>query len=84
MPVIKLDLRHIFNNSRAMDDALQQAFDDVIEKKIREVEIAYGKGSDQLLKKIERFLRQPQLKKYYLRMDRNAKESGKIFVYFKF
>jgi hypothetical protein len=84
MLVIKLDLHHIFNNSRAIDDALQQAFDDVIEKKIREVEIVYGNGIDQLLKKIERFLRQPQLKKYYQRMDSNGKESGKIIVYFKF
>jgi DNA-nicking Smr family endonuclease len=84
MPGIKLDLHHIFNNSRAIDDALQQTFDDAIGKKIREVEILYGKGSDQLLKKIERFLRQPHLKKYYQRMDSNNKGAGKIFVYFKF
>jgi len=84
MPGIKLDLHHIYNNSRAIDDALQQAFDEAIEKKIRDVEIVYGKGTDQLLKKIERFLRQPQVKKYYQRMDSNGKGSGKIIVYFKF
>jgi hypothetical protein len=33
MPGIKLDLHHIYNNSRAIDDALQQAFDEAIEKK---------------------------------------------------
>jgi hypothetical protein len=32
MSRIKLDLHHIYNNSRAIDDALQQAFDDAIEK----------------------------------------------------
>ena len=38
MGKIKLDLHPIYNNSKAIDKALQQAFEDAIDKKIKEVE----------------------------------------------
>jgi dsDNA-specific endonuclease/ATPase MutS2 len=79
MARIKVDLHDIFNNSRAIDQALQQAFDEAIEKKIREVEIIPGKGSGQLRKKVERFLQQPHIKPLYHRI-----ENGRLFVFFKF
>ena len=81
---IKLDLHHIYNNSLAIDDALQQAFDDAINNKIREVEILSGKNSGQLLKKVERFLQQPLIKKYYQRMSKDGKGTVKLVVYFKY
>ena len=84
MARIKLDLHHIYNNSRAIDDALQEAFDEAIEKKIREVEIIPGKGSGQLRKKLERFLQQPHIKKQYHRIENDSKNFGRLFVYFKF
>ena len=62
MARIKVDLHDIFNNSRAIDQALQQAFDEAIEKKIREVGDHSRKGSGQLRKKVERFLQQPHIK----------------------
>ena len=55
MAKIKVDLHDIFNNSAAIDKALQKAFDEAIYKKIKEVEIIPGKGSGQLRKKVERF-----------------------------
>ena len=84
MARIKLDLHHIYNNSRAIDDALQQAFDDAIDKKIREIEIIPGKGSGQLRKKVERFLQQPHIKKQFHRIENDSKNFGRLFVYFKF
>ena len=63
MARIKLDLHDIYNNSAAIDKALQQAFEEAIDKKIREVEIIPGKGSGQLRKKVERFLQLPHIKK---------------------
>ena len=84
MARIKLDLHHIYNNSRAIDDALQQVFDEAIEKKIREVEIIPGKGSGQLRKKVERFLQQPHIKKQYHRIENDSKNFGRLFLYFKF
>lgn len=62
MARIKVDLHPIYNNNKAIDKALQEAFDDAVENKIREVEIIPGKGSGQLRKKVERFLQQPHIK----------------------
>src|SRR5258705_13876773 len=84
MARIKVDLHSIYNNSHAVDKALQQAFDDAIDKKIREVEIIPGKGSGQLRKKVERFLQQPHIKPLYHRIENDSKNFGRLFVYFKF
>ncbi|MEI9808870.1 MAG: Smr/MutS family protein [Bacteroidota bacterium] len=84
MTSIKLDLNLIYNNSTATDNALQQAFDEAISKKIREVEIISRKGGGHLFKKIERFLQQPHIQKYYQRIEADNKNPGKLFIYFKF
>lgn len=81
---IKLDLHDIYNNSKAIDKVLQEAFDYAIDKKIREVEIIPGKGSGQLRKKVERFLQQPHIKPLYHRIENDSKNFGRLFVYFKF
>ena len=84
MARIKVDLHDIYNNSRAIDNALQNAFNEAIEKRIREVEIIPGKGSGQLRKKVERFLQQPHIKPLYHRIENDRKNFGRLFVYFKF
>ena len=84
MARIKVDLHDIYNNSKAIDQALQQAFDDAVEKRIREVEIIPGKGSGQLRKKVERFLQQPHIKSLYHRIENDSKNFGRLFVYFRF
>ena len=84
MARIKVDLHNIYNNSSAIDDALQTAFDEAISKKIREIEIIPGKGSGQLRKKVERFLQLPHIKHVYHRIENDSKNFGRLFVYFKF
>ena len=84
MAKIKVDLHDIYNNSKAIDKALLQAFEDAIDKKIKEVEIIPGKGSGQLKKKVQRFLQQPEIKKQFHRMENESKNFGRLFVYFKF
>lgn len=84
MARIKLDLHNIYNNSAAIDKALQQAFEDAIDKRIKEVEIIPGKGSGQLRKKVERFLQLPHIKPLYHRIENDQKNFGRLFVYFKF
>lgn len=81
---IKVDLHAIYNNSKAIDKALLQAFEDAIDKKIKEVEIIPGKGSGQLRKKVERFLQMPHIKPMYHRIENDSKNFGRLFVYFKF
>jgi len=84
MAKIKLDLHDIYNNSKAIDKALQDAFDQAIENRISEVEIIPGKGSGQLRKKVERFLQQPHVKPLYHRIENDRRNFGRLFVYFKF
>ena len=84
MARIKLDLHDIYNNSGAIDKALQKAFNDAVNNKIKEVEIIPGKGSGQLRKKVERFLQQPHIKPLYHRIENDSKNFGRLFVYFKF
>jgi dsDNA-specific endonuclease/ATPase MutS2 len=84
MAKIKVDLHNIYNNSRAIDEALQTAFDEAISRKIREIEIIPGKGSGQLRKKVERFLQLPHIKRVYHRIENDSKNFGRLFVYFKF
>jgi len=84
MARIKLDLHDIYNNSAAIDQALEKAFNDAVNKKIKEVEIIPGKGSGQLRKKVERFLQQPHIKPLYHRIENDSKNFGRLFVYFKF
>lgn len=84
MARLKLDLHDIYNNSRAIDEALENIFEEAIEKKIREVEIIPGKGSGQLRKKVERFLQKPHIKPLYHRIENDSKNFGRLFVYFKF
>ena len=84
MARIKVDLHDVYNNSKAIDQALQQAFEDAIDKKIREVEIIPGKGSGQLRKKVERFLQLPHIISLYYSIENDSKNLGRLFVYFKF
>ena len=84
MARIKVDLHDIYNNSKAIDAALLKAFEDAVEKKIREVEIIPGKGSGQLRKKVERFLQLPHIKPLYHRIENDRINFGRLFVYFKF
>jgi len=81
---IKVDLHDIYNNSAAIDRVLLKAFEDAIDKKIKEVEIIPGKGSGQLRKKVERFLQMPHIKPLYHRIENDSKNFGRLFVFFKF
>lgn len=81
---IKVDLHNIYNNSNAIDQALHDAFEEAIDKRIKEIEIIPGKGSGQLRKKVERFLQQPHIKPLYHRIENDSKNFGRLFVYFKF
>lgn len=84
MARIKVDLHNIYNNSESIDKALQNAFQEAIDKKIKEIEIIPGKGSGQLRNKVNRFLQQPHIKKQFHRIENDSKNFGRLFVYFKF
>lgn len=84
MAKLKLDLHEIYNKGGLIDRELERIIDEAIEKKIKTVEIIPGKGSGQLKKHVIRFLDQKHIKQKYHRIDKDSKNFGRLFVYFKF
>lgn len=83
MAKLVLDLHDIFNKGDKIDTALNNIIDEAVERKIDTVEIIPGKGSGQLKKKVIRFLEQKEIKAKYHRIDKDSKNFGRLFVYFK-
>jgi len=83
MAKIKLDLHDIYNNGRAIESELHRVINEAVENRISLIEIIPGKGSGQLKKSVLRFLQRPEIKKLYHRVEKDDKNFGKIFVYFR-
>ena len=84
MAKLVLDLHDIYNKGWKIDAELNRVIKEAQEKKIKCVEIIPGKGSGQLKKKVLRFLDQKHIKNQYHRIDKDSKNFGRLFVYFKF
>lgn len=84
MAKLKLDLHDIYNSGDLIDKELNRIIDEALEKKIKTVEIIPGKGSGQLKKRVLKFLEQKHIKEKYHRIDKDSKNFGRLFVYFKF
>ncbi|MEV0647380.1 Smr/MutS family protein [Phytomonospora sp. NPDC050363] len=84
MAKLVLDLHDIYNKGTQIDRALRDIIDEAISKKITTVEIIPGKGSGALKKKVLRFLDQKEIKALYHRIDKDSRNFGRLFVYFKF
>ena len=80
---LKLDLHPIYNKCTAIDEALNDTIQQAIDEKIKIVEIIHGKGSGQLKKRVLKFLDQKHIKQLYDRIDKDAKNHGRIFIWFK-
>lgn len=83
MSKIKLDLHPIYNKGNLIEKELNNYVNEAFENKIDELEIICGKGSGQLKKRVLRFLEQKNTRKKYHRYKKDAKNWGRIFVYFK-
>lgn len=79
-----LDLHDIYNKGVLIDKALNDAVNECVDSKIGTLEIIPGKGSGQLKKKVIRFLEQKHIKSKYHRIDKDSKNFGRLFVYFRF
>ena len=83
MSKLKLDLHDIYNKGQKIDSALETIINEAVTKGIKCVEIIPGKGSGQLKKHVLRFLNQKHIKAMYHRIDKDSKNFGRLFVYFK-
>lgn len=80
---LKLDLHPIFNDSRKIEAALQEAIDEAVRTRATEVEIIPGKGSGALKKGVLRFLDRPEVKARYHRVEKDGDNWGRLFVHFR-
>ncbi|HLR94337.1 MAG TPA: Smr/MutS family protein [Jiangellaceae bacterium] len=80
---LKLDLHDIFNKGRDIDRALLEIIDEAERTRTKTVEIIPGKGSGQLKKRVLRFLDRKDIKARYDRVEKDSKNSGRLFVHFK-
>lgn len=80
---ITLDLHPIYNKGAMIDQALEDAIEEAEQRKARELEIITGKGSGALKKKVLRFLDRKDVKAKYHRVNKDADNHGRVFVYFR-
>lgn len=83
MSRLKLDLHPIYNRGSHIEAELERVMDEAENKRIKLVEIIPGKGSGQLKKRVLRFLDRPDIKARYHRVEKDAKNFGRVFVHFR-
>ena len=79
---LKLDLHDIYSHGRKLEGALESVMQEAVDKKAKIVEIIPGKGSGQLKKYVLRFL-EKRYKGVYHRIEKDDKNWGRIFVWFR-
>lgn len=83
MSKLKLDLHPIYNRGAHIEAELERVMNEAENKRIKLVEIIPGKGSGQLKKRVLRFLERPDIKARYHRIEKDAKNFGRVFVHFR-
>lgn len=83
MAQLKIDLHPIYNDSRKIEKALDEAIREAVELKIKCIEIIPGKGSGQLKIKVLKFLERKEYKQLYHRIEKDSKNWGRLWVHFK-
>lgn len=84
MAKLALDLHPIARDGAAIEAELNRVMDEAEAKRIKTVEIIHGKGSGQLKKRVLKFLERKDMKARYARVDKDAKNHGRLFVHFPF
>jgi DNA-nicking Smr family endonuclease len=83
MAKLKLDLHDIYNRGAQIEAELERVMREAVERRIPLVEIIPGKGSGQLRKRVIRFLQQGRIRALYHRVEKDAKNHGRLFVHFR-
>lgn len=84
MARLELDLHPIARDGDAIEPELERVMDDPERKRVNTVEIVHGKGSGQLKKRVLEFLERPEVKARYARVDKDARNHGRLFIHFRF
>jgi DNA-nicking Smr family endonuclease len=79
---LTLDLHPIFRSDREVDLAVRNILFEAVRTHAAVVEIIPGKGSGRLKKRVLALLGQKHLRKLYRRVETDADNTGRVFVYF--
>ena len=79
--MLTLDLHPIFRSNRDIDNALRTFIVRAAASGESSVELIPGKGSGKLRERVLTFLRQPQVKKLYDRIELDPGNAGRIVVH---
>jgi dsDNA-specific endonuclease/ATPase MutS2 len=80
---LTLDLHDIYNRGTEIEKALHGIFDEAQAKKAPLIEIIPGKGSGQLKKHVLRFLEKNPPPAKHVRIEKDSKNFGRIFVHLR-
>jgi dsDNA-specific endonuclease/ATPase MutS2 len=80
---LTLDLHDIYNSGAEIEKALKAKFDEAAAKKAPLVEIIPGKGSGQLKKHVLRFLQKNPPPAKHVRIEKDSKNFGRLFVHMR-
>ena len=80
---LTLDLHDIYNSGPEIEKALKQKFDEAVAKKAPLLEIIPGKGTGQLKKHVLRFLDKNPPPAKHVRIEKDSKNWGRIFVHMR-
>ncbi len=79
---IKLDLHDIYSQGQKLENAIDGVMAEAVEKRAKSIEIISGKGSGQLKKYVLRVL-EKRYNGVYHRIEKDSKNWGRIFVWFR-
>ena len=66
-----------------MEEKIVEIIQQAVDNRARVVEIAYGKASDSVKKRILNLLNKKEIRRLYARIDKTDKGWGRIYVYFR-
>ncbi|HUT33757.1 MAG TPA: Smr/MutS family protein [Planctomycetota bacterium] len=80
---VKIDLHAVARDGRAIEATLREAFDEARRLRVKCLQIVHGKGTGQLKRRVDRFLKEPQVKAVTRNIDHDSKNWGRLFLHFR-
>lgn len=80
---IKVDLHEVARDGAAIERELREAFEEAQRLRVRRLQIVHGKGTGQLKRRVDRFLKEPEVKAVTRNIDHDSRNWGRLFVYFR-
>lgn len=81
--ILKIDLHEVARDGAAIERELREAFEEAQRLRVKCLQIVHGKGTGQLKRRVDRFLKEPQVKAVTRNIDHDSKNWGRLSIYFR-